>query len=132
MSKRQRRRIRVEGIVQGVGFRPFVYRIAREMRLSGSVYNDSQGVLIEVEGQENSLDSFLVSLRKELPPLASISRLQIADVAVTDEPGFSIIESQSGCSRSAQISPDTYVCPDCLKELFDPENRRYRHHWYNY
>jgi len=126
-----RKQIRIEGIVQGVGFRPFVFRIATERDLSGSVFNDSQGVLIEIEGAPEVLDSFFCALSDELPPLASISRLLVTDLAATGQSGFAIIESQTGASRAAQIAPDTHVCPDCLKELFDPLDRRYRYPFIN-
>lgn len=131
MSSVQCKQIRIEGIVQGVGFRPFIYRIATERNLAGSVYNDSQGVLIEIEGPETLLDSFLTALKAELPPLALISRMEVTKLPVSGYSEFSIIESQANSSRSAQIAPDTHVCPDCLKELFDPADRRHRYPFIN-
>lgn len=131
MGELLRKQIRIEGIVQGVGFRPFVYRIAIERSLAGTVYNDSQGVLIEVEGRMSLIDSFLSALRNELPPLATVSHMDITERPVTGASGFTIIESQASSSRSAQIAPDTHVCPDCLKELFDPEDRRHRYPFIN-
>lgn len=126
-----RKKIRIEGIVQGVGFRPFVYRIATERDLNGTVLNDSQGVLIEVEGKDEAVESFLAALRDELPPLASISRMEVEEQQTSGGVGFTIIESRSGSHRSAQIAPDTHVCPECLKELFDPSDRRYRYPFIN-
>ena len=106
--------IRVEGTVQGVGFRPFVYGIAFALKLAGWVLNDSEGVLIEVEGSRTSIDLFVVKLEKEIPPLASISRMIMTDLTVLNEVGFRIVESQHSSQNTAQIPPDTYVCPDCL------------------
>lgn len=131
MDNVQRRQVRIEGVVQGVGFRPFVYRIATERNLTGTVCNDSRGVLIEIEGAKAPLDSFLLTLQAELPPLASISRLEVTNQPVAGEAGFSIIESRSNSSRLAQVAPDTHVCPDCLKELFDPADRRHRYSFIN-
>lgn len=131
MKDLQRRKIRVWGIVQGVGFRPYVYRLAKERGLAGLVFNDSQGVEIELEGERVQLDSFLQALPCELPVLASISDLQVAAQAPTGETGFRIVESQTGGGRSAQIPPDSNVCADCLRELFDPRDRRYRYPFIN-
>jgi hydrogenase maturation protein HypF len=126
-----RKQIRIEGIVQGVGFRPFVYRIATARELAGSVCNDSRGVLIEIEGRKTLVDAFLRALRDELPPLASISAMEVSERPVSGEAGFAIVESRSGSARSAQIAPDTHVCTDCLQELFDPRDRRYRYPFIN-
>lgn len=127
----QRRLVRVAGIVQGVGFRPFVYRIARERKLGGLVFNDSHGVQIEVEGEAPSLDDFLSALQLTLPPLASISHLHASEMPTVGETDFRIIESQAEQGRSAQISPDSHVCEDCQRELFDPADRRYRYPFIN-
>ncbi len=127
----QRRLIRVEGIVQGVGFRPFVYRIAQERQLAGLVFNDSHGVQIEIEGPDKVLDDFIEVMSAELPPLASISKLQSRELPPRGEKGFTIVTSQADEGRTAQISPDTHVCDDCLKELFDPTDRRYRYPFIN-
>jgi len=126
-----RKRIIIEGIVQGVGFRPFVYRVAREQGLTGWVLNDSRGVLIEVEGEGTALNRFLDDLREKLPPLASISRLDIMDIPPVGENDFVIRASSGEASKTAQISPDTFVCADCLRELFDPQDRRYRYPFIN-
>ncbi len=131
MSEMVGRQIRIEGIVQGVGFRPFIYRLATEMNLTGSVLNDSQGVLIVVEGAPSVLDSFCSAIADELPPLAVISRMEVSDLPVNDAADFRIIESKLNQNRVAQIAPDSHVCPDCLRELFNPSDRRYRYPFIN-
>src|SRR5690348_9154731 len=127
----QRRRILVRGIVQGVGFRPFVYALALRWRLAGFVLNDSQGVTIEVEGSVESLESFQQALRDEAPPLARIDSIAIELIAPCHESGFSITHSQRGSERHALISPDSATCDNCLRELFDPADRRYRYPFIN-
>ncbi len=127
----QRNRILIEGIVQGVGFRPFVFQLARRFALAGWVRNDSSGVTIETEGAEEPLAGFLRCLPDELPPLASLTRLQVIDVPPQGETGFVIRASDAIAEKKAQISPDTWVCPDCLRELFDPDDRRYRYPFIN-
>jgi hydrogenase maturation protein HypF len=120
------RRIRVTGIVQGVGFRPFVWRLAHERQLSGWVRNDAQGVLIVVQGNASQLDDLMQRLRTEAPPLARVDAVQAHDVPPEDCKGFSIVDSLPGTASTA-IGPDVGVCADCLNELFDPANRRWRH-----
>jgi hydrogenase maturation protein HypF len=126
-----RKKITIEGIVQGVGFRPFVYRCAHRWDISGWVLNDSRGVVIEAEGVENCLAGFLRSLNADLPPLAVISRLDSTNVPETGEAGFVIRQSLHHAERKAQVPPDTFVCPDCLSELFNPEDRRFRYPFIN-
>ncbi len=127
----QRRRIIVQGIVQGVGFRPFVYGQARSQGLVGFVRNDSQGVTIEIEGTDTSLDGFQRALREQMPPLARIDSVSSELIPACHEQAFTITHSQPGAERLALISPDTATCNDCLQELFDPENRRYRYPFIN-
>ncbi len=131
MAEAVAKQIRIEGIVQGVGFRPFVYRLATERQLTGTVLNDSQGVLILIEGETGAVESFLLAIKAELPPLALISNMDIADAPVGGQTDFTIMESQSSSSRVAQIVPDSHVCADCLQELFDPSDRRYRYPFIN-
>ncbi len=125
-----RRRVRVRGIVQGVGFRPTVYRLATERGLGGWVLNDAEGVVIEVEGPEAAVDDFLRALRDEPPPLADITAVEPTDVEPRGETAFRIEASETG-RRQALISPDMAVCDDCLRELFDPADRRHRYPFIN-
>ena len=125
---RQRRRLRARGVVQGVGFRPFVYRLAREHRLGGYVLNDGDGVLIEVEGPE--LDAFAGELVSRAPSIASVSSVTAEPVAPIGETEFRIVESIAS-GHAALIPPDIATCDDCLRELFDPADRRYRYPFIN-
>jgi len=127
----QRRRMLVQGIVQGVGFRPFVYGQALRCGLVGFVLNDSQGVTIEVEGSLEALDSFQQALREQPPLLARIDSVATEFLAPRCEDTFVITASQSQAERSTLISPDTAICDDCLRELFDPTDRRYHYPFIN-
>jgi hydrogenase maturation protein HypF len=129
-GERVRRRIRIRGIVQGVGFRPTVYRLATERRLAGWVLNDAEGVLIELEGPAARIEDFLAALRDNPPPLAQITAVEAEAVPATGETGFAIAPSGGG-QRSALVSPDMAVCPDCLRELTDPTDRRHRYLFIN-
>lgn len=120
----QRRRVLVQGIVQGVGFRPFVYGLALRLELAGFVLNDSNGVTIEVEGASESLERFQQALREEAPPLARIDSVTSELLEPRAEISFTIAHSQTGSERRALISPDTATCDDCLHELLDPADRR--------
>jgi hydrogenase maturation protein HypF len=131
VGARQRLRVRVEGTVQGVGFRPFVYRLATELKLGGWVLNDSRGVLIEAEGERGSLDALLERLRTEAPPLAVVERIVDEALAPTGEMDFRITESADGGEAEAAVSPDVATCEDCLGELFDPDDRRHRYPFTN-
>jgi hydrogenase maturation protein HypF len=124
-------RLRIEGTVQGVGFRPHVYRLASAMGLGGYVLNDERGVLLEAEGDDTSVERFVVRLREEAPPLAEIQRVLREDVAVCGEGGFRILASGCGGEPDALVAPDAATCPDCLAELFDPADRRYRYPFVN-
>jgi len=117
-------RIRVTGVVQGVGFRPFVWRLANDLKLVGWVRNDAGGVDIHAEG--SALDEFVAWLKSAAPPLARVDGVSVAAVAPTGCAGFAI-EKSAGGKISTAIGHDTATCPDCLAELFDPHNRRYRH-----
>lgn len=127
----QRQRISIQGIVQGVGFRPFVYGQALRNSLVGFVLNDSQGVTIEIEGTSAALDSFQHALREEAPPLARIDSIVTEQLQPCHETAFVIAHSQAGNERQALISPDTATCNDCLHELFDPADRRYGYPFIN-
>jgi hydrogenase maturation protein HypF len=127
----ERRHITVEGIVQGVGFRPFVYGLARKNGLAGFVLNDTAGVTIELEGEPPALDDFLAHLREQPPPLARIENVDCRTIPPKGESAFNIVGSQGEEERNVLISPDTPTCDDCLKELFDPTDRRYRYPFIN-
>src|SRR5215204_6535728 len=127
----ERWEISVRGIVQGVGFRPFIYALARRHGLGGLVRNDAEGVHIEAEGAPEELDLFLREIEVEAPPLAVIEAVAWRPLAVLDEGEFRIEESREGAQRRALISPDVATCEDCLGELFDPTNRRYRYPFTN-
>jgi hydrogenase maturation protein HypF len=128
---RERRRILVEGTVQGVGFRPFVYGLALKHALSGFILNDTTGVIIEVEGEPSALESFLYALRTDAPPLATIEGISWEALPSKGYGAFTIEKSQADEDRRVLISPDTCTCDDCLRELFDPQDRRYRHPFIN-
>jgi hydrogenase maturation protein HypF len=126
-----RLQVRIRGTVQGVGFRPHVYRLASELGLDGFVLNDTHGVLLEVEGLQAGLDAFLVRLVGEAPPLANIEQVESTDVPPTGERGFRIVMSRAGGAPDAPVSPDMTTCDDCLAELVDPNDRRYRYPFTN-
>jgi hydrogenase maturation protein HypF len=125
-----RLRIEVEGIVQGVGFRPFIFRLAATHGISGWVKNTSGGVIIEAEGEADAVSAFLNDISAEAPPLAVITDLRSSRIDTVGEKGFIILKSEAGENR-AQISPDCDVCDDCLRELFDPNDRRYLYPFIN-
>lgn len=124
----KRIQLRIRGVVQGVGFRPFIYNLAQRYELSGWVLNDGNGVSVEIEGQETA--AFLSSLKTECPPLARIDDFSINEIPLQHGHGFSIRASQSS-QVSTTIPPDSSVCPDCLAELFDPNSRYYRYPFLN-
>ncbi len=126
-----RLRVRVEGVVQGVGFRPHVYRLARELDLGGYVLNDDRGVLLEVEGSPVVAERFLGRLVAEKPPLASIERLLPETIPATGAVAFEILPSVHAGMADALVSPDTATCAECLDELNDPGDRRYRYPFIN-
>jgi hydrogenase maturation protein HypF len=130
-QQRVRLRISIQGAVQGVGFRPFVYRLAHTHRLTGWVSNSVQGVIIEVEGQPAALDDFLSGLSAERPPNAVIQSIQTVPLIPLQDTSFEIRTSQSCGEKSALILPDIAICPDCLRDIFDPNNRRYRYPFTN-
>ena len=128
---RERREISVRGIVQGVGFRPFIYALARRHGLTGLVRNDAEGVHIEAEGTPEELELFLRGIREKAPPLAVVEGVAWRPLAVREEREFSIEESREGVRRRALISPDVATCPQCLAEVFDSTDRRYRYPFTN-
>jgi hydrogenase maturation protein HypF len=124
-------RVRVEGIVQGVGFRPFVFRLAEELGLGGFVGNDAAGVVIEAEGLPEAVDRLVATLREAPPPLAIVEAVRVAPLGPVGETGFSIATSEGGGQRQTLISPDVATCADCLAEVADPGDRRYRYPFTN-
>ncbi len=126
-----RRAIAINGIVQGVGFRPHVYGLANRLRLRGFIKNVSGGVLIEVEGESQCLDRFLAELTAQPPPLARIDDLRWSSRPALGEPAFRIETSDRDDESPIFISPDVATCVDCLAELFDPRDRRYRYPFLN-
>lgn len=126
-----RARIAIHGAVQGVGFRPFVYRLASELGLAGWVLNSSQGVFIEVEAEKPALDTFLLRLERERPPRASVQSLECSFLDPVPYRGFEIRESAAGGDATTLVLPDIATCRDCLREIFDPRNRRYRYPFTN-
>ncbi|MGH3722310.1 MAG: carbamoyltransferase HypF [Pseudonocardiaceae bacterium] len=124
MQQSIRVEVRVEGVVQGVGFRPYVHGLARRLGLSGRVGNDTAGVIMEVEGTEQVIDEFLTALPAQAPPLAVIERVRTSPLVPTGEPGFHIMPSNAAGRRDTLISADSATCADCLRELADPTDRR--------
>ncbi len=124
-------RIQVTGVVQGVGFRPFVYELATRYDLAGYILNNSQGVEIEIEGQSSSLDSFLHTLRDSPPPLAIIKKIHVDEIEPGNYVTFQIRESEKQETQTVLIPPDFATCSDCLQELFNPLDRRYRYPFIN-
>jgi hydrogenase maturation protein HypF len=121
----------VRGVVQGVGFRPFVYRLASEEGLAGSIGNDTGGVTIEIEGSAERVEEFRRRLEAEAPPLARIDSVVVRETPATGEGGFRIIASEASGSVSTGIPADAATCGDCLRELLDPSDRRYRYPFLN-
>ncbi|MBL7024053.1 MAG: carbamoyltransferase HypF [Candidatus Marinimicrobia bacterium] len=129
--KHKRRRLTINGIVQGVGFRPFIYSLARDIGLVGSVYNTSDGVKVDIQGNSQQLRQFESRLQPEAPPLSTIISVEIEEIPVLDEADFNIVASHDNASVSTLISPDVALCDDCKAELFDDKNRRYRYPFIN-
>ncbi len=124
-------RARVEGTVQGVGFRPYVYRLAGELGVAGHVLNDSRGVVVEAEAAPETVDRFLERLAAEAPPLARVERVVAEPLEETGELGFAIRDSPRDGEPRAAVTPDSATCPDCLAELLDPGDRRFRYPFIN-
>ena len=120
-----RKRVEIRGVVQGVGFRPFVYRIAQRFAIRGWVLNSSGGAVIEAESGEASVEQFLRALADELPPLARIDQIEITNLHPSDERDFVIRESIVRSGRFALVPPDVAACADCLREITTAGDRRY-------
>ncbi len=126
-----RQRLRVTGVVQGVGFRPTVYQLATGLELTGFVGNDSAGVFIEIEGNPQSIDEFVLRLQADQPPLAHIDTIERTEIPPTGDTEFSIVASLRNDDATTLVSPDLEVCADCLIEMNDPDDRRYRYPFIN-
>jgi hydrogenase maturation protein HypF len=126
-----RKAIEIAGIVQGVGFRPYIYRLATEINLTGFITNTETGVSIEIEGPPEAVEAFLSRLPKEAPPLARITSLETSDRPSTHHQGFRILPSRAGAARRVLISPDVAICHDCRRELLNPTDRRFRYPFIN-
>ncbi|WP_410663601.1 carbamoyltransferase HypF [Amycolatopsis sp. lyj-84] len=131
MEAHVRRAVRVEGIVQGVGFRPFVHGLATRLGLAGLVGNDGNGVFIEVEGPIAEVGAFLSALSRDAPALAEVERVTTTEAEPDGRPGFAIVASESGGTKRTPVSADSATCADCLRELADPADRRYRYPFVN-
>jgi hydrogenase maturation protein HypF len=124
-------RIHITGIVQGVGFRPFVFSQAVQKGLTGWVCNTSAGVDIEVNGQTFDISQFIQAIKTKAPPLARIDSFDVQQIAINNYETFEIIDSKTVTDAFQPISPDIAICPDCIRELFDPKDRRYRYPFIN-
>ncbi len=131
LSPEQRVQVLVKGIVQGVGFRPFVYQLAKKYNLRGFVTNNELGVEIEIEGSQEDIKKFYGDLQENAPPLSHISVIEQTDIDIEGSQDFVIRPSHRGLAPATLISPDMALCHDCQKELFDPANRRYRYPFIN-
>lgn len=126
-----RKAIDVTGIVQGVGFRPFVYRLAHECALTGLIANTPAGVTIEVQGESELIDQFLTRLQSEAPPLAKVTSLSPRELELANDTDFRIVSSLLDAPTKALISPDVAICADCLREMMNPRDRRFRYPFIN-
>ena len=126
-----RRRVKIAGVVQGVGFRPYLYCLATELRLSGEVANGTGGVVLEIEGEQRRVEEFLRRLPLEIPPLAQIESVDVESMETSGVAGFRITASDASGHVSTQIPADAATCGECLREMLDPGNRRYRYPFIN-
>lgn len=131
MAEVSRIRLEVEGLVQGVGFRPTVHRLTTQLNLSGFIRNTPQGVELELEGAPGQVAQFVPQLQQQAPVLARIRRVSTVSIPPTGETGFHILPSVGRTPPDTQVSPDVGICQDCLREMRDPQNRRYRHPFLN-
>jgi len=127
----ERQRLLINGIVQGVGFRPFTFRLAGELQLTGFIRNRSDGVVIEIQGDEGRIEEFRSRLKADLPPLARITEVDARRIPVQPEADFRIASSTDRDRSTTLIPPDVAVCAECLRELFDEDDRRYRYPFIN-
>src|ERR1700733_14485310 len=121
----RRKHILVRGVVQGVGFRPFVYKAATSLGLNGFVFNSSSGVTIEIEGRGPALDEFFRTLKDDPPKLAEIKEIIVSEIEVRGGDGFSILDSREESGAFALVAPDAGTCDECWRDFGDPANRRF-------
>jgi hydrogenase maturation protein HypF len=126
-----RRRVLVRGVVQGVGFRPYLYGLATELALAGHVTNTAEGVVVEVEGTASAVARFCERIAAQAPPLARVESVEHRELPAVGGTTFTILASRSGGPARTLVSPDSATCADCLAELADPADRRYRHPFIN-
>ena len=131
MAEVSRIHLEVEGLVQGVGFRPTVHRLTTQLSLSGFIRNTPQGAELELEGQPDQVDQFVPLLQQQAPVLARIRRVSTVSIPPTGEVGFHILPSVGQHAPDTQVSPDVGICEDCLREMRTPGDRRYRHPFLN-
>ncbi len=124
-------RITIQGIVQGVGFRPFIYNLAHKLEIAGTVKNTSSGVIIEADSTSDKLENFFQLIQSHAPPLSRIDAIHREEIGRNEFVGFKILESEIQPGAFSIVPPDLATCPDCLAELFDPNNRRYRYPFIN-
>ena len=127
----QRLGVTVRGVVQGVGFRPFVYRLATEENLAGHIGNDTGGVTIEIEGPTAQVQAFVARLKSEAPPLSRIDSIEARELPLAGDTGFRIVASEVLGRASTGIPSDAATCADCLRELLDPADRRFHYPFLN-
>ncbi len=125
------RKVKISGVVQGVGFRPFVYQLAHRYNLNGFILNNMAGVMLEIEGEEKTIGVFMEALRNELPSLARIDTLSSEKADCVGYTRFQILQSETQNDKSALVLPDIAICSNCLQEMNDPNNRRYRYPFIN-
>jgi hydrogenase maturation protein HypF len=130
-ASRARARVRIDGTVQGVGFRPFAFRLAQGLQLGGCVYNDARGVVVEAEGVADAVQQFVRRLSTDAPSLAALDRVEVEWLAPQGTGEFRILESAAGQAPNAPVTPDAATCAGCLEELFDPADRRFRYPFIN-
>jgi hydrogenase maturation protein HypF len=126
-----RTKARIQGIVQGIGFRPFIYNLAKKFDLNGFILNTSSGVEIEVEGDSENIEQFFKTIENNNLPLAHITSIERISLSPANYQDFIICESVASTERTTLISPDICVCKDCLAEMRNPKDRRYRYPFIN-
>jgi len=128
---KERKRLEIKGIVQGVGFRPFIYRLAKNHKLKGFVFNNTKGVIVDLEGSHSSIESVLRKIKEQSPPLAQIKEIESKNLPVKGYKDFVIKYSRKEEEKNTLVSPDIATCDSCFQELLDPSDRRYKYPFIN-